>query len=110
MAEYINREALEADLNIRLTSLRDRNGYYDHYTNGFDECVDRVENFPSANVAEVKHGKWMKEDKGFGRDITTLHLMRVYKYICPLCGYNTDNQASRFNFCPNCGARMNGEE
>lgn len=65
---------------------------------------------PSADVAEVKHGKWMKEDKGFGRDITTLHLMRVYKYICPLCGYYTDNQASRFNFCPNCGARMDGEE
>ena len=50
MAEYIKREALEKDLNIRLSALRGKNGYYDHYTDGFDECVDRVENFPAADV------------------------------------------------------------
>ena len=98
MAEYIDKaKVLEKAVAIK--------GYSSKMISAWD-----VAHIPSADVAEVKHGKWMKEDKGFGRNITTLHLMRVYKYICPLCGYYTDNQASRFNFCPNCGATMDGEE
>ena len=53
MAEYIEREALEVELNHRLNFLMGENGEYDHYTSGFDEAVTRVENFPDADVVPV---------------------------------------------------------
>lgn len=98
MAEYIKREALEKDLNIRLSALRGKNGYYDHYTDGFDECVDRVENFPAADVAEVKHGKWVEY----------LPVLRVgnLQIGCSECGLTNDFKTS---YCPNCGAKMDLE-
>lgn len=51
--EYIDREALETELNHRLNFLMAKNGSYDHYTSGFDECVDKVENFHSIDAVEV---------------------------------------------------------
>ena len=53
MTEYIDREALETKLNERLAYLREKNGYYDHYTDGYDEAVDKVEDFPAADVMPV---------------------------------------------------------
>lgn len=52
--EYIERETLITQLNHRLDSLRAQYGYYDAYTDGFDEAVDRVEDTaPAADVVEV---------------------------------------------------------
>ena len=53
MAEYIDREALETVLNHRLCFLMAENSEYDHYTDGYGEAVDTVEEFPSADVAPV---------------------------------------------------------
>lgn len=51
--EYIEREALCESLNARLKQLRDDYGYYDHYTDGFEECVDRIDDLLAADVVEV---------------------------------------------------------
>lgn len=111
MAEYIKREALEKDLNIRLSALRGKNGYYDRYTDGFDECVDRVENFPAADVAEVKHGKWLN----FYNDFSAAE--------CSECAdmfeVSPDEEPKKeffeafkefYHYCPNCGAKMDLED
>lgn len=98
MAEYIKREALEKDLNIRLSALRGKNGYYDHYTDGFDECVDRVENFPAADVEEVKHGKWIEYLPVLGAGNLQIR--------CSECGLTNDFKTS---CCPHCGAKMGAE-
>ena len=79
-----------------------KNGYYDHYTDGFDECVDRVENFPAADVEEVKHGKWIK--------------CSVIK--CSVCGSCTDIQSDEayekfiesYYYCPVCGSKLDLED
>ena len=55
--EYFERGALERDLNARLAALRKRNGDFDHYTQGFDEAVDRVENFPAVDAVAVTRCK-----------------------------------------------------
>ena len=104
MAEYIKREALEKDLNIRLSALRGKNGYYDHYTDGFDECVDRVENFPSADVEEVKHGKWVEPH--WRNSVSCAN--------CSICGaeayhYDFHGVQKTYRYCPNCGAKMGAE-
>ena len=91
MAEYIEREALEKNLNERLAYLLDKNGPYDYYTDGYDEAVSTVEEFLSADVTPVRHGRW----KPFGRNLGE----------CSECG---EVVAVRNNYCPNCGAKMDG--
>lgn len=63
-------------------------------------------NAPTADVAEVKHGKWIKmyNNPGDGN------------YYCSECHKYRDivtiRKKSRkrdFSYCPNCGARMDGK-
>lgn len=54
--------------------------------------------------AEVKHGRWKAWDLTWGRSI----------YVCTSCGdameVPTENGKLIFNYCPNCGARMDLDE
>lgn len=52
---------------------------------------------PAADVQEVKRGQWKDANEMFE---------------CSICGYSFENEGYMhfFNFCPNCGARMDGEE
>lgn len=50
---------------------------------------------PTADVAEVKHGKWKKEGCGL--------------LVCSVCGFEYDHSGMAdegLNFCANCGAKM----
>ena len=96
MTEYIKREALEVALNHRLNFLMAENGEYDHYTSGFDEAVTRVENFPAADVAEVRHGRWLCVDTDTEQF-----------FLCNRC---KKKEYWESNYCPNCGALMDKEE
>lgn len=95
MAEYIEREALERSLNERLNRLFKLHGRHDHYVQGFDDCVGRVEEFPAADVAPVRHGKWNAGE------------------TCSFCGEKSTEglDAEKWNywfpaFCPHCGCKM----
>ena len=57
--------------------------------------VSLIEKQPTADVAEVRHGKWIK-DRNFNDDLAR----------CSACHIFSDRQP---NYCPNCGARMDGE-
>ena len=48
---------------------------------------------PSADVVEVVHGHWEWEDD----------------LICSECGCGMVVGGGAYNYCPNCGARMDGE-
>ena len=103
MAKYIEREALEVELNHRLNFLMGENGEYDHYTSGFDEAVTRVENFPDADVAPVRRGSWSEADDDG-------------EYTCSHCGWvgrvtclgKDKIGSSDIDYCPYCGAEMRG--
>lgn len=41
-------------------------------------------------------------------DVRTGDMKRHYLYECPICGYHTGNQGGEFNYCPLCGAKMDG--
>ena len=95
MDEYFEREALERSLNERLNRLFKLHGRHDHYVQGFDDCVGRVEEFPAADVAPVRHGRWDKDG------------------CCTVCGeeaiYYWERSTHVYtDFCPNCGAKMDG--
>lgn len=86
MAEYIKRETV---------------------INHLDACMDTiwkpeivalkcfVEGIPAADVAPVRHGKWMPFHAEFAGDIQ-------YCSVCEI-GF-----ADRTSFCPHCGAVMDG--
>lgn len=54
---------------------------------------------PSADVVEVKHGRWIK---AVGENGITSACR------CSNCGFE-DNRYSLFNYCPRCGADMREE-
>lgn len=93
MSRYIDKEALEKAIEKFDTEF----DCYDHYDTGYYDCLCAVEDIigdmPEADVVEVKHGKW---SGGF------------YCYKCSVC--SSDNHQYRSKFCPECGARMDGDE
>ena len=106
MAEYIEREALEVELNHRLNFLMGEDGEYDHYTSGFDEAVTRVENFPAADVAPVVHGRW--DDSGRYTFPSGNTAVRCTNCGCALT--ESEYRLNNWNYCPVCGAKMDGGE
>ena len=100
MAEYINREAI-MKFPIRKDHC-DKEHANGHFINGIESVLEYVENLPSADVAPVRHGRWEKQ-----RGI----------YSCSECGmtcpYDVQADVIEYwacNYCPNCGAKMDGGE
>lgn len=65
-----------------------------------DEVEDLVNELATADVAEVKHGEWVL-------DFTSIY--ELDECHCSLCGQRmTTAVGIRKNYCPNCGAIMDG--
>lgn len=58
----------------------------------------------SSDVALVRHGKWLhteiEDDEEWGGI--------WHKWTCDNCGYSVGNNPNGTNYCPNCGAKMDG--
>lgn len=62
------------------------------------DIVDDVMEIPAADVVEIKHGTWEKRQAIiFDSELTG--------YRCSECKTTWDTET---NYCPNCGARMDG--
>ena len=96
MDEYIKKEALMVALCKEITGDGD---YYNGKDDMQDEIRDMVSWFPAADVAPVRHGKWLPTTKwwqggsGWKR--------------CSECGIL---HLGKSNFCPKCGAKMDLED
>lgn len=89
MAEYIEREyAVDAVLDV----------YYDtpDINLSGEKFEDAILKIPAADVAPVRHGRWIK--------------YQIPPIICcSNCDWATDVEEKNFQYCPNCGAKMDGE-
>lgn len=68
---------------------------------------------PAADVAPVRHGRWDGEGDGYA-ETEDGEMALVYDvWNCSECGYTIDDgiddPALLPNYCPNCGAKMDGE-
>ena len=97
MAEYIERSAL-MQFPIRRNYYDRKNGNK-HFINGIESVLEYAENLPAADVAPVRHGHWVKEKP----DV----LIHWHCSVCKNCYYLEEPNA---NYCPNCGAKMDGGE
>ena len=68
------------------------------YAEGWNSAIEIIENAPAADVAPVKHGKWIK--------VTVLCGVDVLK--CSVCGCEHPRRTT--DFCCDCGAKMDGKE
>lgn len=94
MDEYIEREEIRRAYEKLTRSYVNGNPYIADWR--FDEMIEKL---PAADVAPVVHGQWEPGNP-----------------ICPVCGGDKfkDLDADIWcdwmpDFCPNCGAKMDGE-
>ena len=96
MAEYIEREAI-MKFPIRKDQC-DKEHANEHFIFGIESVLEYVENLPAADVAPVVHGRWIEQEKyTFGT-----------MYDCSICGNRILDNGHSWNYCPNCGAMMDG--
>lgn len=91
MARYIDADKLIADCEEEIVD--------------YDEDLQRhfvikavpteyIEDFPTADVAEVKHGKWIDTTAYCG------------EFTCSICKEMC--VTNKYKYCPHCGAEMDG--
>lgn len=57
-----------------------------------------IEDLSTVGSIPVKSGKWVKTGQSF------VYPHKFLNYSCSVCGY--DIEKTKFNYCPNCGVRM----
>ena len=110
MPRYIDRDTFQKFLEdeIEETKLDKENSYGDVYYEmavgarecAFREILSKLKREPTADVQEVKHGRWAH----LGED----------EWCCTCCGFVITTEGSwekpAEKYCSNCGAKMNGGE
>ena len=86
MAEYIAREKV-------LSKAAPVAGCFSNMISAYDVIM-----LPAADVVPVRHGRWIEQEK------YTFGVM----YDCSICGNRILDNGHSWNYCPNCGAKMDG--
>ena len=63
---------------------------------GTADYIYMIEDMPAADVAPVRHGRWIASHDEF--------------CTCSICKYPVYVGWNQTNYCPNCGAKMDKEE
>lgn len=107
--EYIKRESMHKSLDD--LSSEHLIGNDDDTFISLAKAHDRIEELPVADVVEVVHGEWVENItyhnanslfREYGFDVAETLLY----HTCSCCNALGSNS---FNYCPNCGAKMDGE-
>jgi hypothetical protein len=70
------------------------------------DIMDWIDDLPAVDAVEVRHGHWVTEDEAIEKGDYSL---RDTCSVCEHCDWDCTESES-FNFCPNCGAKMDGED
>ena len=89
MTEYIERKVLDKALTVAAAADSDKR------RRAWVEAISIVHDIPAADVAPVRHGRWTRIDYHDAR--------------CSECGHKTYYPDRISLYCPECGARMDGE-
>lgn len=96
MAEYIEREALIADLekSVVISCKTEKLPQAQKVLSKIMNCIKEQ---PTADVSEVRYGHWFKTYEGGS------------KYGCSVCFTQADLSKQHKNYCSKCGAKMDKE-
>ena len=101
------------DADALLEKVQYRLHFDDVISKTIDKCVEitrrLINDAPTIEAEPVRHGRWERycDDKfmGYGAD-GKIKYRKVYTYECDNCRHGT---AVKTNYCPNCGAKMDGD-
>lgn len=109
MADYIDRDAAIARIKEYASDIYgidlddstqfDGDGFADNFCEGLWSAIELIDDIPTVGGVSVRHGRWKWET----RDI----------YRCTNCNkracFKEAIHRPVLDFCPNCGARMDGD-
>lgn len=98
MSRYIDAEEFIEDIKIEYTNfmMDGLKGTPRRMALSAKDVVERINEIPTADVQEVKHGIWTTKR-------TLYHDGETY---CSLCDYESE---AKHKYCPSCGAKMDEE-
>ena len=124
MAEYVERDTAikrikEYALSVFGIDLDNSQEYAgrslpENYCEGLYEATELIDDLPAADVAPVRHGRWLDGHcSECGAEATfTTWTEPVYDYDWEENLYYSHdeihNEYNETNYCPNCGAKMDG--
>lgn len=104
MAEYIEREALLSKIS-RMIDYCEKDHKVNTLTALF-QVGDAIIDCNVADVAPVRRGKWIKDESAYYPDD---YYCACHDWRCSNCGETANDRYKPPKYCPECGARMDGE-
>lgn len=110
MGDLIDRQLVLDRINKQREHLRPYLYPWDKIgDSAYQICAEFVERIPSTEP-QRKKGKWIPHNEKSREYIGTVLVNVEYDYwLCNTCGYRVEKRQPMYNFCPNCGADMRGE-
>lgn len=108
MAEYIDREKLRTyPLRWEFCDKENANPYFIY---GVESLMEYVEGLPAADVAPVVHGKWVNFYGDFSiAECSECESQFEVTFDDEFNGALWDGFRQFYNYCPACGAKMDGK-
>lgn len=94
MISYINKQQAKDKLLELMGNVTAYGEYFEGIRNAYQSAADRLDTLPV--VEERKHGRWIT--------------IKAWHVECSECCYVLEYICCVKNYCPNCGAIMDGEE
>ena len=94
--EYVEREVISEGIRKYYYKNPPNSSYQEGFDRGLDKAQRVILDAPVADVVEVRHGRWLCVDTDTEQF-----------FLCNRC---KKKEYWESNYCPNCGAIMDGDE
>ncbi len=96
MAEYIEREKVYEMLHAIGGCGAEPRSWADGWDKAIDTAIEKLAEIPAADVRPERYGQWIEDEYAYNR--------------CSECGFEYEGPEYVTPYCPNCGAKMDGED
>ena len=100
---YIDKELFKQDIKMRYCNNCARPNEIKCRACHVDDMLGEIEDAPTADVVEVKHGEWLENIKVIST-VGMTDIKALVGYRCSVCGRE---EVAKEPYC-NCGAKMDG--
>ena len=97
MPKYVDADALLEQMKLRR-----------FFVGRLSDPICIIEDAPAADVAEVRHGRWVQSD--LDKDFVTCSECKRMKLQNRMAWNLNTAEHWGLHYCPNCGAKMSGPE
>lgn len=102
MSEYIRREDAVGVIEKEMKNYISDIWYKSAIHSALNDVNENIKSLEPADVVPMVHAYWIPQKEN--------HEFKEVWMKCSACGYPVSRWTGNTNFCPNCGAKMDGEE